>query len=150
MYGEPAAIRRVADRLEARAEELRGCAEELRARSDTVEWVSSAATAMRVRTAQECLALREVAGRYDEAGAAVRRHAARVEELLARIAEIQRRVSALLAEAADRLQRAAAAVVDGVSDLLGVDDDRRLLETPWPPPGHRDWLDVPARLGLAC
>lgn len=145
MYGEPAKIREVAQRLERRAEALRAEADALHSASEAVAWTSVAAQRMREQAAQRRDELVRVAREYDEAAEKVRAHAAEVQRLLDLIASIERQVRAIIAEALDRLKSAVSAVVNGIKDALtpGDEEDRRLAETATPPPGHRDWLDMP-------
>ena len=86
-----------------------------------------------------------MAREYDEAAEKVRAHAAEVQRLLDLIAAIERQVRAIIGEAIDRVKDAISSVADGIKDALtpGDEDDRRLAETSTPPPGHRDWLDMP-------
>ena len=86
---------------------------------------------------------RAVAREYDEAAEKVREHAAEVQRLLDLIATIERQVRAIIGEAIGRVKDAVSSVVDGIKDALtpGDEEDRRLAETPTPPPGHKDWLD---------
>ncbi|MCD6639758.1 MAG: hypothetical protein LT071_07585 [Nocardioides sp.] len=145
MYGEPSRIREIATRLEQRAEALRVQATELLSRSDSVEWRSVAADRMRAAARDRHDELVRVAGDYEEAARRVREHADRVEELLDLIASIERQARAIIASALDRVRDAAKAVLDGIKDALdpGDEDDRRIAATETPPPGHKDWLDVP-------
>lgn len=145
MYGEPSRIREIAERLERRAEDIRARADELRARSDVVEWRSVAADRMRAAARERHDELVRVAGDYEEAARRVREHADRVQELLDLIASIERQARAIIDSALDRVRDAAQAVVDGIKDALtpGDEHDRRIAATETPPPGHKDWLDVP-------
>ncbi len=145
MYGEPRKIREVAERLAARAEELRAQARELHARSETVAWVSVAADRMRQRACDRRDELHAVADAYDEAAQRVRAHADRVQHLLDLIADIEKQVHAIIAGALERANAAVDAVVGGIKAALSSGDeaDRAIAKTPTPPPGHRDWLDMP-------
>jgi len=145
MYGEPRRIREVAERLERRAEELRVEADRLHATSESCPWVSAAAERMRAHARERRDEVRAVAREYDEAAAQVRAHAAEVQRLLDLLAAIERQVRAIVSAAVSRLEEAVGAVVDGIKDALspGDEQDRRIVETPLPPPGHRDWLDMP-------
>ena len=117
MYGEPRKIRQVAQRLEERADALRGQARELHARSEGAAWVSVAAERMRRRAEERRDELHGVARAYDEAAQRVHAHADRVQQVLDLIGAIERRARGL---------------VDAVVDL--------------PPPGDRRWLEVPDRV----
>ena len=145
MYGEPSKIREVADRLARRAEQLRAEADELHAASDGAAWSSRAADRMREQADLRRDELRAVAREYDAAAARVREHAAEVQRLLDLIASIERQARNLIGEAVDRVHDALSDVVHGIKDALtpGDEADRRLAEIPTPPPGHRDWLDMP-------
>lgn len=145
MYGEPSKIREVAERLEHRADQLRAEADELHTASEEVGWVSLAADRMREQASQRRDDLRQVAREYDEAAAKVRAHAAEVQRLLDLIATIERQVRSLISGAIDRVQGALSDIADGIKDVLspGDESDRRLADLDTPPPGHRDWLDVP-------
>ncbi len=145
MYGEPRKIREVAERLTARAEELRAQARELHARSETVAWVSVAADRMKQRADDRRDELHAVADAYDEAAQRVREHADRVQHLLDLIASIEKQARAIIAGAIDRVDAAVDAVVGGIKAAFSSGDeaDRAVAGTPTPPPGHRDWLDMP-------
>ena len=75
----------------------------------------------------------------------MREHAAEVQRLLDLIAAIERQVRAIVSEAIDRVKDAVGAVVDGIREALspGDEEDKRLAETEMPPPGHKDWLEMP-------
>lgn len=145
MYGEPRKIREVAERLERRAEQLRAEADELHTASENSPWVSVAGDRMRAHARARRDELAGVAREYDEAAEKVRAHAAEVQRLLDLIATIERQVRAIISEALDRIQDAISSVASGIKDALtpGDEDDRRVAETPSPPPGHKDWLDMP-------
>lgn len=145
MYGEPSKIREVAERLESRAEQLRAEADELHARSETIGWTSVAADRMREQARERRDEIRVVAQEYEEAAQRVREHAAEVQRLLDLIATIERQVRSIIGEALGRVHDAISQVAGGIKDMLtpGDEADRRLAETPTPPPGHKDWLDMP-------
>lgn len=145
MYGEPCRIRAIAERLESRAAQLREEAEALVAASEGVPWVSLAADRMREQSQRRREELRDVARGYDEAAERVRAHAAEVQRLLDLIAAIEAQARSLVAAAADRVQGALADVAAGLQDALtpGERADRWLAELAVPPPGHRDWLQMP-------
>jgi uncharacterized coiled-coil DUF342 family protein len=148
MYGEPRRIREVAERLERRAEELRTEADALHVASEEIAWVSVAADRMRAHARERRDELVQVAREYDEAARAVRAHAAEVQRLLDLISAIERQVRAIVSEAIDRVKDAVGKVLNGLKDALtpGDEEDRRLAETPLPPPGHKDWLDMSDRV----
>lgn len=145
MYGEPRKIREVAERLERRAGQLRSEADELHTASETIAWVSVAADRMREHARERRDELVQVAREYDEAAHRVREHAAELQRLLDLIGAIERQVRAIVSEAIDRVTDAVGAVVDGITDALspGDEQDEKLAATPMPPPGHKDWLEMP-------
>lgn len=145
MYGEPRKIREVAERLERRAQQLRSEADQLHTASETSPWMSVAGDRMRAHARGRRDELLGVAREYDEAAERVRAHAAEVQRLLDLIATIERQVRAIIGEALGRINDALSSVASGIKDALtpGDEDDRRLAETPTPPPGHKDWLDMP-------
>lgn len=145
MYGEPHKIREVAERLERRAEQLRSEADELHTASETSPWVSVAGDRMRDHARERRDELLGVARKYDEAAERIRDHAAEVQRLLDLIAAIERQVRAIIGEAVSRIKDAVSAIAGGIKDALtpGDEDDKRLAETSTPPPGHKDWLDMP-------
>lgn len=145
MYGEPRKIREVAERLERRAEQLRSEADQLHTASETSPWVSVAGDRMRAHARALRDQLVGVAREYDEAAELVRAHAAEVQRLLDLIATIERQVRAVISEALGRIRDAISSVASGIKDALtpGDEEDRRLAETPTPPSGHKDWLDMP-------
>lgn len=145
MYGEPSKIREIAARLEQRADRLRAQADELHTASDEVPWVSVAADRMREQARQRRDELRGVAGEYDEAAATVRAHASEVQRLLDLIATIEHQVRSLIDRAVDRVRCALSDVAAGLEGVLtpGDEADQRLARLSTPPPGHRDWLDMP-------
>ena len=145
MYGEPRKIREVAERLERRADALRAEADALHTASEEIAWVSVAADRMRGHARDRRDELVQVAREYDEAARKVREHAAEVQRLIDLIAAIERQVRAIVSEAIDRVKDAVGAVVDGIRDALspGDEEDKRLAETELPPPGHKEWLDMP-------
>ncbi len=145
MYGEPHKIREVAERLERRAGQLRSEADELHTASETSPWVSVAGDRMRAHARERRDELLGVAREYDEAAERIRDHAAEVQRLLDLIAAIERQVRAIIGEAVSRIKDAVSAIAGGIKDALtpGDEDDKRLAETSTPPPGHKDWLDMP-------
>lgn len=145
MYGEPSKIREVAERLERRADDLRSEADELHTASQEIGWTSVAADRMRERAGHRRDDLRAVAREYDQAAEEVRQHAAEVQRLLDLIANIERQARALISGALDRIGDAVSDVIGGIKDALSPGDeaDKRLAETPTPPPGHKDWLHMP-------
>lgn len=120
MYGDTAAIRRLADQMRQQAGDVRAEAEGLLGAVEQVLWEGRAAEAMRASTAERSAALRRTADQHDEAADALARHAAEVDQLTDLIAGISRRVTAM------------------ADDLLPTVD--------LPPLGHRDWLGIPDQL----
>jgi septal ring factor EnvC (AmiA/AmiB activator) len=145
MYGEPRKIREVAERLERRGDALRAEADALHTASEDIAWVSVAADRMRGHARDRRDELVQVAREYEEAARKVREHAAEVQRLLDLIAAIERQVRAIVSEAIDRVKDAVGNVISGIQDALspGDEEDKRVAETPMPPPGHKDWLDMP-------
>jgi uncharacterized coiled-coil DUF342 family protein len=148
MYGEPRRIREVAERLERRARELRTEADALHVASEEIAWVSVAADRMRAHARERRDELVQVVREYDEAARAVRAHAAEVQRLLDLISAIEQQVRAIVSEAIDRVEDAVGKVINGLKDALtpGDEEAKRLAETPLPPPGHKDWLDMSDRV----
>jgi methyl-accepting chemotaxis protein len=151
MYGNPAAIRRLAQKMRNRAGDLRHQADDLVSRTEGHSWVSLAADRMRERAVEMADKLRSTAGDYDEAAERLDAHAREVQRLLDLIEEIENRVTNMISAAKDRIASTAKAIAEGVKDLVsGADDafDKLLSSFDQPPPGHKDWLDVPDRLGI--
>lgn len=161
MYGDTAVIRRLAGRLDERAEELRRTATRLGAAAEGAHWWSVSAEAMRARVEERAALLERLASDYEEAAVALRHHADEVDEIKALIARIEREVSSLIEGAIDRLRAAGHALVKGVEDgvkavgrLVGIGDDEpdphdvRLAGFTPPPPGDKAWLDAPDELGV--
>ncbi|WP_416958082.1 hypothetical protein ACNKF0_10285 [Nocardioides sp. T5] len=146
MYGDTAAIRRLADRMSEQGADIRHDADRLVSASQLVLWDGRAAAAMRERMAERALAMRRTADDHDDAARALRRHADEVDRLEERIREIARRVRGLVEDARSRLAALAERAVDLVT--RGADPvDEALASFRPPPDGHRDWLDVPDLLG---
>ena len=106
---------------------------------------------MRESAAEMAGKLRSTAADYDEAAERLDAHAREVQRLLDLIEEIERKVTNMVSEARDRIASAAKAIADGVKGLVsGADDafDKMLDAFDPPPAGHKDWLDVPDRLGV--
>lgn len=170
MYGDPDHLDEIARSLEARAVALESHCHEHESRSAQVLWHSTGAEAMRASASAVFARIREVALRYREAASAVRDHARRVREVLAWIEEVERRFRQAVAAAADRLAQAGHAVVRAVDGAVGLVGDAvsemgswiglgegpepdpadvRLCQTPMPPSGHRDWLDLAPLAGVS-
>jgi hypothetical protein len=96
MYGDPDRIRALARALRDRAEEIRGQADRLAARSETVAWTGQAADAMRARALAGAGGLRRTAALHDDAAHALERHARAVLGVLAEIEWIEHRVTGAL------------------------------------------------------
>ena len=138
MYGDPQHLRVLAHLLEEEAHRVAASATRLGRSASAVRWESTAAGLMQSRVQGQVRSMRQVARHYAEAAAAVRAHAAAVEQQLDRIEQVQARVHRL-GSALEHLAAAGAPVTAVLARHL-------------PPPGHRDWLDVPARfaaLGVA-
>ncbi|MDP3889800.1 putative T7SS-secreted protein [Nocardioides sp.] len=134
MYGDTTEIRRLARRLRDQADEIRDDARALQRRATDVPWQGRAATSMRQRAEQRCLALRRTATAHDRAAAALEAHATEVERRKELIAEVEKRVRSAVTAARDRIGAMADGLPDPVDELL----DRFVP----PRPGHQDWLDV--------
>jgi hypothetical protein len=96
MYGDTTVIRRLAVELRERAEEIRGEADRLVARTDAAGWLGQAGHALHQRVRQRALALRRSAARHEDAADALDHHAREVERLQHLIEEIERRVRRLV------------------------------------------------------
>ena len=96
MYGDTTVIRRLGVELRERAEEIRGEADRLVARTDAAGWLGQAGDALRERVRSRALALRRSAGRHEDAADALERHAREVECLQHLIEEVERRVRRLV------------------------------------------------------
>ncbi|CAN5389723.1 hypothetical protein BH09ACT12_BH09ACT12_31520 [soil metagenome] len=157
MYGDTAAIRRQADRMDERATDLRARARGLSAAADTTVWMSVGGDRMRERVAERRVDLEATADAYEAAAAALRHHAREVDEIKHLISLIERKVKSLITGALDRIRDFAGSVVDGVvggvKDIFGGGDepsadDERLASYAPPPPGDKAWLDAPDELGV--
>jgi hypothetical protein len=136
MYGDTAAIRRLADRMGEQGDDIRHDADRLVSASRLVLWEGRAAQAMRERMAERALALRRTADEHDDAARALRHHADEVDRLKDLIREVAHRVRGLVEGARDRLADLAGALApDPVDEVLAAFRP--------PPEGHLDWLDVP-------
>jgi hypothetical protein len=71
MYGDTAAIRRLADRMGEQGADIRRDADQLVRASQQVLWDGRAAVAMRERMAERALAMRRTAGQLDDAAQAL-------------------------------------------------------------------------------
>lgn len=153
MYGDTTVIRRLADRLDERAGDLRAKANALGAAAESARWVSIAGDRMKERVASRRADLDDTAADYEDAAAKLRHHADKVDDLKHLIATIEHKVLGLISGAVDRIKDAASAVVHGLKDLVtgGSDDsaDQRLAHYSPPPPGDKAWLDVPDDLGVS-
>lgn len=135
MYGDPQHLRVLAHRLEEEGLRVDAGATRLRRGAAGVRWESTAAGLMRRRAEDQVRSMQEVARRYAAAASAVRDHAAAVEQQLDRIRQVEDQVRQLGARLEHLAGTPAAAV--GLA---------RLGALALPPTGHRDWLEVPARL----
>lgn len=158
MYGDTRVIRRQADRMDQRANDLRAQGRALVAAADATGWVSLSGDRMKARVAERRAGLDATAAAYEEAAAELRQHAKEVEELKHLISLIEDKVRGLISGAVDRLKDVAGDVVDtvvgGVRNVFGGGDhepsaeDQRLASYAPPPPGDKAWLDVPDDLGV--
>jgi hypothetical protein len=115
MYGDTDVMRKRAAELREQGVDIRGLADQLVARTESVGWTGRAADALAVRIRERAAHLRDVAARHDTAADSLEAHLLEVDRLKDAIAQAERRAS--------RLSE------DGV-DFAG------------PPPGHKDWLAV--------
>lgn len=151
MYGDTTVIRRLADRMDERAEDIRSQVRSLRGNAEAATWVSVAGSAMKERVAERSADLNDVALAYEEAATKLREHAREVDELKALISRIQDKVTSMISAAVDRIKDAASAIAGGIKDLVTGDDDNgdeQMANYQAPPPGDRAWLDVPDELGI--
>ncbi|MBS43639.1 MAG: hypothetical protein CMH83_10860 [Nocardioides sp.] len=141
MYGDSETVRRHADAMGERADELRALADRLVSQVDALGWTGRAAESLRLRVADRASGLRDAAGRHERSADSLRTHAQEVERVSDRIAELERRAEALVADARTRRARVGATHGGGSA---GADEraDEVLLAFDAPPSGHRDWLDV--------
>lgn len=146
MYGDTVVLRGLAQRMEDQAREIRREAEDLVRCSNEVLWSGRAAEAMRQRMRERAGALRATAAEHEDAGAALRAHADRVDAVKARIDSIARRVQWMVEDATSRMATLVRDRGAAGRDLLLEQVDEILLGFRPPPPGHRDWLEVPDRL----
>ncbi|MCY4726271.1 hypothetical protein NYO98_08275 [Nocardioides sp. STR2] len=142
MYGDTAAIRRLARKMSEQGDDIRLDADRLVSASRLVLWDGRAAQAMRERMAERALALRRTADRHDDAARALRRHADEVDRLTDLIREVAHRVRGLVEGARARLADLAGRVADLAGAAAPDPLDQALAEFRPPPDGHRDWLDV--------
>lgn len=142
MYGDTAAIRRLADQMGEQGVDIRHDADELVRASQQVLWDGRAAVAMRERTAERALAMRRTADQHDDAAQALRRHADEVDRLKDLIRDIAHRVRGLVDDARSRLVGLADRAVDLARRVAPDPVDEALAAFRPPPEGHRDWLEV--------
>ena len=135
MYGDPQRLRALAAHLEAAGHDVDAGARRLDRSAAAVRWQSTAAGEMQRRARAHVHAMRGVALRFSEAADAVRHHADAVEHQLADIQAVEARVRRLVEDLRGAGPGAAA------STRRARFGDLRL-----PPPGHLDWLGVPAAL----
>lgn len=149
MYGDPAAIRRLAASVREQAVDVRREADQLVAAGDAVAWQSTAADRMRLRVRDRAADLRASATDLDDAAQRLDEHAAAVEHLVHLIASIEKKVTGLVEGAVGRLESAGKSLLHGAEHLVGLggggdrDEDARLASLTLPPPGDKAWLDVP-------
>jgi hypothetical protein len=136
LYGDPAALDALADRLASFAGQLRDHAADHVRAAAAARWVSAAADEFRARVAQETTRVDAAADALDAAGARLRAHAERVRDLIAEIASIEHAATSWL----HGFEHA----VDGLVDHL----PWRELGGPLrlPASGDKGWLEVGAFL----
>ncbi|MGN0065840.1 MAG: hypothetical protein ACI379_16515 [Nocardioides sp.] len=146
MYGDTAVIRGLATQMDDQAKEIRSEADGLVRSSEQVLWEGRAAEAMRQRMKERAVSLRETATEHEDAAQALRSHADNVDRLKALIDSIARKVQGLIEGAKSRLASLAQTAVDKLTDVLPDPFDDFLARFTPPPPGHKDWLDVPDQI----
>ena len=146
MYGDTGVIRRLAQQMSEQGREIRRDADQLVSASELVVWEGRAAQAMRERMAERAVALRATADEHDDAADALRHHADEVDRLEDLIREIAHRVQGLIESARSRLASLADQAIDLVKKVVPDPVDEMLAGFRSPPPGHKDWLDVPDQL----
>lgn len=142
MYGDPAAIRRLARSMREQAEDIRSEAAALRARAEAVSWQGCAADAMRSVSGLRTGELGAAAQAHEEAASALERHATEVEWRQELIADLERRARALCAAAEGRLADLGHRIAAGATGLVPDPVDELLARFDPPPSGHLAWLDV--------
>ena len=146
MYGDTAVIRRLATQMAEQGTEIRSDADALVKSSQLVVWEGRAAQAMRERMAERAVALRTTADEHDDAAQALRHHADEVDRLKDLIRAIANRVMGLIEGAKSRLEDLANAAIDLIKKVTPDPIDEMLSSFQPPPPGHKDWLDVPDQI----
>jgi uncharacterized protein YukE len=154
VYGDPAKIEQLANKLRAEAGRAIEQAGQIRTAVDALEWAGSAADAFRERMGKRIKASETAQADLMAAADALQRHAERVRELLAEIARLQNTITNWLNNAIDAAGNAAERAWNAIKDFGGSVDFNDFL--PWrdwdfnptitPPPGHKDWLDFGRRL----
>lgn len=155
MYGDPAKIEELAQRLRAEASRAADQAGRIRAAMDALQWEGAAADAFRERMGRRGKACETAQADLTAAAEALQRHAEQVRALLAEITRLQESVTGWLNRAIDQAGNAAQRAWDALRDFGGaIVDVADFL--PWrnwdfdptitPPPGHKDWLDFGRQL----
>ena len=136
LYGDPAALDALADRLASLAGQLRDHATDHVRAAAAAHWVSVAADEFRARVAQETTRVDDAADALDAAAARLRAHAQQVRDLIAEIAGIEHAATSWFSDQLHGLEHAA--------DHL----PWRELGGPfaWPASGYKAWLEVGAFL----
>ncbi|KWW98276.1 hypothetical protein TH66_20545 [Carbonactinospora thermoautotrophica] len=141
-YGDPDELDRLAQRLVARAAEVRAHADKLSRRAQAVQWQSISADLFRETIARDRQRLERAADQLEQAAAELRAHAQEVRERLAAIRRIEEAVTGWF-------ERTARAIAETASRLI---EEGRVVEPPWmrwpwspqnlPPSGDKQWLEV--------
>lgn len=149
MYGDPADVRALAQRVLAWADEVRLVAGRTEG-ADGVEWHSTAADRFRGTLAEQAGAVAARADALDDLAAALLAHATAVEERLAQIAAAERFVRAQVSQARESVSGLVGTMkgwaddaTDWATDAARAGADRVLdVADELPRPGSLDWLDL--------
>lgn len=114
--GDPDELERIAARIAATAEDLRGQAGRLAGHASGVKWESTAAAEFRGRVGRDVAAVRAAAEGLDGAAAELRRHAATVRERAAILKAEAERVLHGVEHAAGAVVHGAEGVVHGIGN----------------------------------
>jgi ABC-type transporter Mla subunit MlaD len=136
LYGDPAALDALADRLAFFAGQLREHAADHVRAAAAANWVSAAADEFRERVAQETKKVDDAADTLDRAAAKLRAHAETVRGLIAEIASIEHAATNWLSEQAHGIEHAVGGLVRHLPwpDLGG--------PLGLPASGDKAWLEV--------
>jgi len=111
VYGDPDELDRLAGKLRARAEDVRGAARDHERQAAAAHWVSTSADALRARVADDRAAAHDTADQMDAAADTLVQHAQTVR---VRIAELEAAAEAARDWAAQQLKRGGEVLVDAV------------------------------------